>query len=103
VAQAVALSKLDYCNSLLCGAFATNIDRPQKVKISLHGSLLDLRADLISHLSWPLYIGFPSGSESSISLHQLPTERVPEIHHHIFRASYRTTFQAALFVLLPAT
>jgi len=46
VARAVALSKLDYCNSILCEASAVNIDKLQgrRFKINLHGSLLDLRA-----------------------------------------------------------
>jgi len=35
VAWAVALSKLDYCNSLFCGASAENIDRLQKVQNKL--------------------------------------------------------------------
>jgi len=35
VARAVALSELDYCNSLLCGASAANIDRLQKVQNKL--------------------------------------------------------------------
>jgi len=72
-------------------------------KISLHGSLLNLRAGLILPLFWPFCIGYRSGSESFIKLQQLPTKLVAQNRHHICRASYRTMSRAKLFVLVPGT
>jgi len=75
-------------------------------KISLHRSLLDLCVGLISPLSWPPsspYMGYWSGSESFIKLHQLPVKLVYQNHHHICRAYYWTILLTELFVLLPTT
>jgi len=102
VARSVAVCKLDYCRSLLCGASATNIDRLQKVQNKLA----------------QIATGYPRRSHITqvlASLYWLPVRQ--RIKYKVASITYKARFsksppylqsillifRARLFVLLPAT